>query len=317
MTTERKTEWTRRRAITTAIAGAAAAASAAALGGGSTDARAGGDEQQRPYATKGARMPVLYVPHGGGPWPFVEMGIPKADVANLVGYLESLRHVTTTPPKALLVVSAHWEEPVPTVMTGARPPILYDYYGFPPASYAITWPAPGDPALSARVRALLDGAGFRTAANGDRGFDHGTFIPMKVTYPGAEIPTIQLSLLSSLDPAEHLRMGRALAPLRDEGVLIVGSGMSFHNLRAIGDPRAGDIAEAFDGWLREAATLEPSRRDERLVEWKAAPRARAAHPREEHLLPLMVVAGAAMADRGVIAYSELFMGFRVTAVHYG
>jgi aromatic ring-opening dioxygenase catalytic subunit (LigB family) len=248
-------------------------------------------------AREGQRMPVAYIPHGGGPWPFVEMGLDKRDVTDLVGYLESVRQLPKTPPKALLVVSAHWEEPLATVMTAARPPILYDYHGFPPASYQITWPAPGDPALAARVRDLLGPSGFETASDAERGFDHGTFIPLKVTYPEANIPTIQLSLLASLDPAQHLAMGRALAPLRDE--------------------RGRTISEEFDAWLRDAATQTRDVRDARLTRWADAPRARDAHPREEHLLPLMVVAGAAGDDRGTVAYDKSFMGVRVSAYHFG
>ena len=127
------------------------------------------------------RMPVVFVPHGGGPWPFVEMGFPKEDIANLAGYLRSVRRVPPQPPTALLVVSAHWEEATPTVMTSPRPPMYYDYYGFPPESYEITWPAPGDPALAARVQQLLDTAGFHSSADPARGFDHGTFVPLKLT----------------------------------------------------------------------------------------------------------------------------------------
>jgi len=264
------------------------------------------------------RMPVVYIPHGGGPWPFVDMGLPRRDVDTLAGYLRNLRSDLPT-PAALLVISAHWETPVPTVMTAAKPEMLYDYYGFPPASYEIQWPAPGNPALAARVRALLEGAGIPTAEDPDRGFDHGTFIPLKLTYPDANIPTIQLSLNGNLDPATHIAIGRALAPLRDEGVLIVGSGMSFHNLRAIfgRDPASAKQADTFDAWLGNAVTSDQATRDARLTEWAKAPSARACHPREEHLLPLMVVAGAAGDDRGVIQHSEPFMGTRISGYRFG
>ena len=187
------------------------------------------------------RMPVVFIPHGGGPWPFVEMGFPPEDVSRLANYLRSVRDVPPVPPQALLVVSAHWEAAVPTVMTAEHPPMLYDYYGFPPESYTITWPAPGSPALAARVRALLDAAGFPTGADPARGYDHGTFVPLKLTYPEADVPAVQLSLREGLDPAEHIAIGRALRPLRDEGIFIVASGMTFHNLRGVPRParRAG------------------------------------------------------------------------------
>lgn len=264
------------------------------------------------------RMPVVFIPHGGGPWPFVEMGLPKQDVETLASYLRKLPSDVPR-PKALLVISAHWEAKVPTVMTSAQPPILYDYYGFPPASYEITWPAPGNPELAARVRALLANAGIDSAEDNARGFDHGTFIPLKLAFPDADIPTIQLSLNANLDPATHLAIGRALAPLRDEGVLIVGSGMSFHNLRAIfgRDPRTQQVSAAFDKWLGETVTADPDARDARLADWESAPSARACHPREEHLIPLMVIAGAAGTDRGTVAHSKPFMGTYVSGYRFG
>ncbi|WP_163994020.1 DODA-type extradiol aromatic ring-opening family dioxygenase [Pyxidicoccus caerfyrddinensis] len=265
----------------------------------------------------GERMPVVFMPHGGGPWPFVDMGIDdKPGIAALTEYLQSVRTLPKTPPKALLVVSAHWEEPVPTVMTSPRPPILYDYYGFPPASYQITWPAPGHPQLAARVQELLGAAGFQTATDAQRGYDHGTFIPLKLTYPDADVPTVQLSLVQGLDPEVHLAMGRALAPLRDEGVFIIGSGMSYHDLRGFFGPGALRTSEAFDVWLRETATLDAKARDARLAAWNTAPSGRQSHPREEHLLPLMVIAGAAGADRGTVAYNGTFMGVRLSAIHF-
>jgi aromatic ring-opening dioxygenase catalytic subunit (LigB family) len=308
---------TRRRALLIAgLTGAAAAAGLSAAHG--TDASPEGETRRPVGDGKKKRMPVVFAPHGGGPWPFVDVGLgSKPELDLLADYLKSLRELPSEPPKALLVVSAHWEESVPTVMTSAAPPMLYDYYGFPPESYELTWPAPGHPGVAARVRELLGAAGFSTAEDSARGFDHGTFVPLKLTYPGAEIPALQLSLKRGLDPAEHLAMGRALAPLREEGVFIIGSGMTFHNLRAFRSPDSRPISEAFDAWLREAATDVPAARDRKLTEWAAAPSARAAHPREEHLLPLMVVAGAAGEDRGQHAYGGTVLGLRLSAYHYG
>lgn len=263
------------------------------------------------------RMPVVFLPHGGGPWPFVDLGLDKAEFDELTSYLRSIPALPKTPPRALLVISAHWEEAVPTVMTAERPPLLFDYYGFPPSSYELTWPAPGEPQLAERVRELLGGAGFQTAADPKRGFDHGTFVPLKLAYPSADVKVVQLSLKAGLDPAEHIAMGRALAPLRDEGVFILGSGMSFHNLRAFRDPRSRPVAESFDAWLRKAATLDEEERDWHLERWDRAPSAHQAHPREEHLLPLMVAAGAAGADRGALAYNGTFAGLRLSAYHFG
>jgi aromatic ring-opening dioxygenase catalytic subunit (LigB family) len=263
------------------------------------------------------RLPVVFVPHGGGPWPFVPTGIgSEEEQASLKLYLQSIRHLPRQAPRAVLVISAHWEEAQPTVMSGERPPLLFDYYGFPEASYHLTWPAPGDAKLAARVRELLGSAGIDSAEDRERGFDHGTFVPLKLAYPDAELPTVQLSLKKGLDPKEHLAIGRALAPLRDEGVFIVGSGLSYHNLRALG-PQGRPAASAFDAWLRESMVLDANERDARLVAWQTAPSARAVHPREEHLLPLMVVAGAAGGDRGRLAYHGQILGVEHSGYDFG
>ena len=267
--------------------------------------------------TRASRLPVVFVPHGGGPWPFVEMGMDPDERDTLAAYLRSVKAVPPVAPRALLVVSAHWEERVLTVMTSPRPPIFYDYYGFPEASYAITWPAPGAPWLAPRVRALLSGAGIDSAEDAARGFDHGTFIPLKLTYPEADIPTAQFSLKAGLDPAEHLAIGAALAPLRDEGVFIVGTGMTFHNLRIFRDPRAQPIAETFDTWLREEMQRDVAARNQALLRWEEAPQARTAHPREEHLIPLMVVAGAAGTDPATLAFNGTFGDLKLSAFHFG
>jgi aromatic ring-opening dioxygenase catalytic subunit (LigB family) len=261
-------------------------------------------------------MPVVFVPHGGGPWPFVDVGFPKDDVAALADYLKSVRNVPAETPKALLVVSGHWEEPAPTLMTSPQPPLLYDYYGFPPESYTITWPAPGAPWLAPRVRQLLQAAGFTAREDPERGYDHGTFIPLKLTYPEAEIPVLQVSLIEGLDAAQHIALGHALAPLRGEGIFIIASGMTFHNLRAFRDPRAIPVAEAFDAWLQETMSLDAGARDRRLIEWERAPAARGAHPREEHLIPLMVAAGAAGHDRAAVGYNGTFAGLRLSSYHF-
>lgn len=309
-----------RRAVVAGLATATAAGAAGVAAVGKKQGENVGTKAEpgnKAVSTSSDRLPVVYLPHGGGPWPFIDMpiGEPK-ELEALTIYLQQLKVLPRTPPKALLVISAHWEEPVPTVMSSPKPPMLYDYYGFPPESYRITWPAPGNPELAQRVRGLLEKAGFQTGADTHRGFDHGTFVPLKLTYPQAEIPTVQLSLKEGLNPAEHLAMGRALAPLRDEGVFIIGSGMSYHNMRGFG-PAGRASSETFDAWLREAVTAEPAQRDEKLSKWASAPAARQCHPREEHLLPLMVIAGAAGADKGVTGYSASLLGVAVSAFHFG
>lgn len=270
-----------------------------------------------------SRMPAVFLPHGGGPWPLMNTAAfgAKNGYDGLTTYLEQLKMVAPAKPKAILVISAHWEEAVPTVMTSNKPPMYYDYYGFPPETYEFQWPAPGEPEVAQLVRDHLEAAGFATSANAERGFDHGTFVPLMVTYPDAEIPTFQLSLKKGLDPLEHLKMGRALEPLRDQGVFIVGSGMSYHNLRMLirgNDPqRMADDSKAFDEWLHASVVADASRMETALVEWERAPAARASHPREEHLLPLMVVAGAAGDDSGATPYRDIVMGAHVSAVQFG
>jgi len=305
---------TRRVAIAAGLAGALGAS---ALPGASHEPAEASAEHERAGGAPPARLPVVFLPHGGGPWPFVDIRIgSKAEQAELASYLRSVARVPQSPPKAVLVISAHWEEALPTVTSGVKPPLLYDYYGFPPESYQLTWPEPGEPGLARRVRELLSGAGFDSAENSERGFDHGTFVPLKLAYPEANVPTVQLSLKRGLDPNEHLALGRALAPLREEGVFIIGSGMTFHNLRAFG-PQSSRVAEAFDGWLRESVALPQSERDQRLSDWASAPAARSAHPREEHLLPLMVIAGAAGTDRAHVPYNGKILDLRLSAFQFG
>jgi len=240
--------------------------------------------------------PVLYLPHGGGPLPL--LGEPGH--AALTAFLNNIPE-TLGEPAAILVISAHWEEERPAITGGARPELIYDYYGFPPESYAISYPAPGDPGLAEAVRELLDNAGFIPRLDERRGFDHGLFVPLKLMYPAARIPCLQVSLLANLDPAAHIALGKALAPLRARNVLVIGSGMSFHNMRMLVSPDADSDGRdvAFDDWLGETCTdptLSADARERRLVEWDRAPGARFCHPREEHLLPLHVCYGVACTD---------------------
>jgi aromatic ring-opening dioxygenase catalytic subunit (LigB family) len=211
-------------------------------------------------------------------------------------------------PKAVLVISGHWEESEFTISSGSSPGMVFDYSGFPPEMYQISYPAPGDPALAEQVREMLSQAGWPARLDADRGYDHGTFSMLKPMYPDADVPVVQVSLKNSLDPAAHFEMGRALAPLRDDDVLIIGSGFSTHNLRLRG-PQMAQPSAAFDGWLRRTlANLDPTARKEALLHWEQAPAARLNHPREDHLIPLMVAAGAAGADPATPIYGELFMG---------
>jgi aromatic ring-opening dioxygenase catalytic subunit (LigB family) len=263
-------------------------------------------------------MPTLYIPHGGGPCFFMDWTMGPRDTWDRMAlWLRSMNGLLPARPKALVVVSGHWEEPVAAVTAAAAPPLLYDYYGFPKSTYELTWPAPGAPDLAGRIQDLLAGAGIPARAEQERGFDHGVFIPLKVAYPQADVPTIQVSMLAGLDPAAHLALGRALAPLRDEGALIIGSGMSYHNMRGFGQPGSLADSQRFNDWLAQTVGQEAPVRDEALTRWATAPAARACHPREEHLLPLMVAAGAAGADRGREVFRDSVMGTYVSAVQFG
>ncbi len=269
-------------------------------------------------ATTHEKLPTFYIPHGGGPCFYMDWKMGPADTwVKMKAWLEGLAKDLKAPPRALLVISAHWEEQVASVTTNPAPPLLFDYYGFPQHTYELTWPAPGSPELAARVCTLLQNAGIESREDAARGFDHGVFVPLKLTFPNAEIPTIQLSLRAGLDPAEHLKIGRALAPLREEGVLIVGSGMSYHNMRGFNQPASLAHSERFDAWLAKTASEEPANRDASLSAWKKAPSAIECHPREEHLIPLMVAAGAAGGDRGEAVFRDKVMGVIASAIRFG
>jgi aromatic ring-opening dioxygenase catalytic subunit (LigB family) len=231
-------------------------------------------------------------------------------------FLESVVPTLPEKPKALLVISGHWEAPAFTVSTAVKPELIFDYSGFPEHTYKLTWPAPGDPALAGRVSELLRQAGLPTATDPARGYDHGVFVPLKVAFPQAEIPVVTLSLNQSLDPAQHIAAGRALAPLRDEGVLIIASGMSFHNLRGYFRPETPEHARAFDAWLTSAIESLAPDRDAQLTHWRDAPYAAYAHPREEHLIPLMVAAGTGGEAAGKRIFSDEPMGARISAYRF-
>ena len=258
-------------------------------------------------------QPALFIPHGGGPCFF--MDDPLGTWTEMGDFLRALPTTLPAPPKAILLVSAHWESDGFAFTSGDRPPLLYDYYNFPPHTYQLRYDAPGAPALAARAADLLRAAGLAAGLDADRGYDHGVFIPLKVSWPDAEIPVVEMSLDRSLDPGLHLAAGRALAPLREENVLIVGSGMSFHNLRSLGDPAATDPSRRFDDWLGNAAAQMPSERDRQLTHWASAPAARASHPREEHLIPLMVAAGAS-SGQGHRIFNGLVTGTMISGFRF-
>ena len=260
--------------------------------------------------TESSRLPTLFVPHGGGPCFFIKPedippGVPKDLWHPMENYLRGLDEAVGRRPKAAVVISAHWMTPHPTIGNAARHPLYYDYYGFPPYTYALSYPAPGAPAVAARVAELLGQAGIKSDMDNQRGIDHGVFVPLMLIYPDAGVPIVPLSLRQDMDPAAHIAIGAALQKLRDEDVLIIATGMSFHNMRALRNPDAGGDSRLFDDWLGHAVeSPNAADRNRALAHWHAAPGARFAHPEEEHLLPLMVAAGAAGAGRGHRNFAE-------------
>ncbi|HEV2532350.1 class III extradiol ring-cleavage dioxygenase [Phenylobacterium sp.] len=261
-------------------------------------------------------LPTLFIPHGAGPCFFMEWTRgPKDDWDRTAAWLKGLIAGLPERPKAILVVSGHWEEDAFTVSSADHPPLIYDYYGFPEHTYRLAFDAPGAPALAGRIKDLIEAAGLPARADAARGYDHGVFVPLKLVTPEADIPVVQLSLKSDLDPEAHLAVGRALAPLRDEGVLIVGSGMSWHNMGGF-TPAFTAKSQAFDAWLGEAMA-DPARRDDAIRHWDEAPYAREAHPREEHLAPLFVAAGAAEGEPGRVAFRDQVMDVVVSGFEFG
>jgi 4,5-DOPA dioxygenase extradiol len=253
------------------------------------------------------RYPAIFVNHGGGPMPLL------GRQPNLVQHMKDVvaTILPTEKPKNIVVISAHWESDPIRITSASHPAMLYDYYGFPPETYQYQYPAPGNPLLATKIQSLLTEHGLKSELDDQRGYDHGVFIPLMIMYPEANIPVVCVSLHSSLDPKVHMQMGQALQPLRDEGTLILGSGYTFHNLPAFFNPShtTYGASDQFNNWLKKTLTGDlhkgsdgrTSMKDrlQELEKWSQAPGARVAHPREEHLIPLLVTAGTATATSSI------------------
>lgn len=264
------------------------------------------------------RMPAYFLAHGAGPCFFMEWTHGPLDTWDgLAIWLRSISADAGMVPQAIVVVSAHWEA-APLHINGLhRSGLVYDYGGFPPHTYELCYRAPGSVAIAQRLQVLLGEQDIESVRDDDRGLDHGAFIPLMLAYAEATIPVVQLSLHSSLSPADHIALGRALSPLRDEGVLLLGSGMSYHNRPGLG-VGAAQLADQFDVWLTQSVCAHTgAERDLRLRRWLDAPGARQAHPREEHLLPLMVVAGAAGDEPARSTFAEHIAGIPVSCYRFG
>lgn len=259
------------------------------------------------------RMPVYFLCHGGGPWPYMQ-GPFREMMRWLEASLQDVPRQLPCPPRAILMASAHWEAPAFMVTSAEAPSMVYDFSGFPASTYRVRYPAPGSPELAARAVQLLTDAGLPTGADAVRGLDHGSYSVLQPMFPRADVPVVQISLHASLDPGLHLRAGAALASLRDEGVLIVGSGMSSHDRT----PEIAQQSAQFDAWLRAAVNQTREPRNTALSNWEKAPHARNVHSREEHLLPLMLAAGAAGDDVATCIYAEQLMStYTVSSFRFG
>ena len=265
------------------------------------------------------KLPSLFIPHGGGPCFFMEWTRGPANTWDkMKGWLGNVVSTLPQKPSAILVISGHWEEETVHINSHPAPDLLFDYYGFPEHTYQLTYPAPGSPELAKKVQALLAKSGIKSEMELNRGYDHGVFVPLKVMFPDADIPVVQLSLQHNLDPAFHVQIGQAIESLRADNVLILGSGMSFHNMQTLmqGNDHGGH-SDKFDAWLTNASTAPEKERTQLLEQWQNAPSGIESHPREEHLLPLMVVAGAAGEDKGQHVFSDRVMGATVSAYQFG
>ena len=266
-----------------------------------------------------SRLPTYFISHGGGPWPYLE-GPFRRMFEQLEQSLIEIRRQLGDAPRAVLVITGHWEERGFAISSGAQPGMVYDYGGFPEHTYHIRYAAPGSPGLAQRVQDLLSSGGIPARLDPERGFDHGTFSVMKPLYPAEDIPLVQLSIDRSYDPELHLQVGRLLAPLRDEGVLIIGSGLSYHNLSEARGSAGVEPSRTFDAWLHETLIeATPDERTARLSNWERAPLARAAHPQEDHLIPLMTAVGAAESEPGAVVYhqKDLFGGITASSFRFG
>lgn len=256
--------------------------------------------------------PIIFLPHGAGPLPL--LGNKDYGNEHLVPFLKSISQLTAE-PSAILIISAHWEAQQASLTSGKQPHIMFDYGGFPDEAYHLQYPVSGQPALAQEIYQLIKKSGMEVKLEPKRGFDHGVYVPLKLIYPEAHIPCIQLSLIKGLKPDEHIALGKILAGLRQKNVLIIGSGMSFHNLRLFFRPEQESYqkSKAFDLWLIDTCTnasLSIEEKEHRLIAWKKAPYAEYCHPREEHLLPLHVCFGAASKDTPTasVIFNEVFMG---------
>lgn len=257
-----------------------------------------------------SKSSVLYIPHGGGPLPLLD----HEDHKEMIAFLKQIPSSIPT-PSAIIMISAHWESQDVSITSSENPEMIYDYSGFPKETYEITYPAPGNPELAKKVQTLLENQGIKANLDDKRGYDHGLYVPLKLMYPKAQIPCIQISLVKGLDPKKHIEIGNALSELKDENILVIGSGMSLHNMQALMTGQADKGNQAFEEWLIDTCTnpdLTEDQREQHLIDWSNAPSARYCHPREEHLIPLHVCYGMAQSQAKLVFDGDI-MGKKTSA----
>lgn len=261
-----------------------------------------------------AEQPSFFLTHGAGPSFFMDgekykwcKGLDKNSKA--ARFFQSfVETVNLEKPSAILVVSAHWEEKICTIQTNSKPELYYDYGGFPPETYKLTWEAKGSPDIAKQAIALLESNGIKCQENDERGYDHGVFVPLKQIFPKAEIPVFQVSLLRSMNIADNMRIGEALEPLRKNGVLIIGSGSATH--AGIGDNKTAEWAQQFQKWIHDVITnpnYTPEKRKSLFLDCNSLKFMQKAHPRIEHFLPIAMACAASGYKAGKILHSE-FVG---------
>lgn len=255
---------------------------------------------------------VIYFSHGGGPLPILN----DPSHYKMIEFMKNLPHKIPR-PNSIVVISAHWEEDIVTIQSASKANIMYDYFGFPEAAYNIKYPCKVDVELSLRIAKLLKKDGIEYRLDDKRAYDHGSYIPLTLMYPKADIPVLQISLNHNLDPLTHINIGKALRPLLSENILIIGSGFSFHNMRAFdfsGRNSEDSINNIFQDRLIEICCKEKDEQKklEHFINWERIPGARYCHPREEHLLPLFVCAGLSIG-LGTKVFDDYILGKRATA----
>lgn len=262
------------------------------------------------------KLPTYYLSHGGGPWPFMH-GPFRQIFSPLEQALQDIPRQLGCSPACILLVSSHWQTCPVTISAAEKPGMLYDYHGFPSAMYRISYPAAGSPDWAYQAAACLQQWDIHYQLDTSRGFDHAVYSLLKPMWPAAEVPVVMLSVHAAMSAALHYRLGQALAPLREKGVLILASGQSFHNLSAHG-AECRLLSLLFDCWLRDAVLKKTGIARQRALEhWHQAPAAQFAHPTAEHLMPLFVAAGAAAHEQASCVFGDFLADAATSAFCFG